>query len=530
MARARLRPALLVTLALLLLLLCADVGSAQRYRRQQRRPQQRGGSDKPDHYAVLGLKRNADEKEIKSAYRKLAMQWHPDKNPDDRDKAEAKFKDIGVAYEVLSDPEKRAAYDNGGHEGVNQHEQGGQAGGPGGRGNFRQGGDPFRMFEEMFGGGGGMGGGRQQFQFNMGGGGMGGGSFGGGRQRQPPPQGPLYDRNSPVKRLRASKFPDDKARNIWMVEFYSPQCGHCRRMAPEFEALPAKFKGVVSVGAVDCQDEYELCRKHNIRSYPTIKLFAGKALRGVEFNGQERSAGAMSKWVLEQVTGSPQLLSQVGQLRRRAQLEDALVGSRRQLSLAFLFFTEKYDTSAAVVSLAHATRSYAPLGEVRGSNQALMHEFGLSADDQPAFLAVCVAPEGASLPAGELPILAVERYEGGEPTYENFIKFADRFKKGARCKELARTHKYVPPKENYRTPPPPGPPPFPAMNDRPVLEDPSIHDYSKMRLKELRKLVEAFRQRCDGCNEKEQWVAKAIEIARKDVAERAAAAADASTQ
>lgn len=67
---------------------------------------------------MLGVKRNANDKDIKAAYRKLAMEWHPDKNPDDRETAEAKFKDIGVAYEVLSDPDKRAAYDQAGHEGA----------------------------------------------------------------------------------------------------------------------------------------------------------------------------------------------------------------------------------------------------------------------------------------------------------------------------------------------------------------------------------------------------------------------------
>ena len=67
-------------------------------------------STKRDYYEVLGVGKSADEKEIKKAYRKLAMQYHPDRNPDNKE-AEEKFKEINEAYEVLSDENKRRTYD-----------------------------------------------------------------------------------------------------------------------------------------------------------------------------------------------------------------------------------------------------------------------------------------------------------------------------------------------------------------------------------------------------------------------------------
>lgn len=69
---------------------------------------------KADYYETLGVSRDVDEKGLKSAFRKLAMKYHPDKNPGDQ-KAEAHFKELGEAYEVLKDPQKRSAYDRFGH-------------------------------------------------------------------------------------------------------------------------------------------------------------------------------------------------------------------------------------------------------------------------------------------------------------------------------------------------------------------------------------------------------------------------------
>lgn len=129
-----------------------------------------------DYYQILGVPKGADEAELKKAYRKLAMKWHPDKNPDNRAAAEAKFKDISEAYEVLSDPEKRQVFDQYGEEGL---KAGGGPGGPGGPGgahfNFRSAED---IFAEFFGGG--MGGDpiAGLFGGGMRGGGM-GGPFGG---------------------------------------------------------------------------------------------------------------------------------------------------------------------------------------------------------------------------------------------------------------------------------------------------------------------------------------------------------------
>ncbi|HHL43672.1 MAG TPA: molecular chaperone DnaJ [Hellea balneolensis] len=111
---------------------------------------------KRDYYEILGCVKTADGKTLKTAYRKLAMQYHPDRNPDDPD-AEAKFKEINEAYSILSDENKRAQYDQMGHSAF------GQGGGAGG-GGFHDFGDIFSQifgqqggggFADMFGGGGG---------------------------------------------------------------------------------------------------------------------------------------------------------------------------------------------------------------------------------------------------------------------------------------------------------------------------------------------------------------------------------------
>lgn len=101
---------------------------------------------KRDYYEVLGLSKGAAESEIKKAYRKLALKYHPDKNPDDKE-AEKKFKEAAEAYEVLSNAEKRAKYDRFGHAGM-----GGAAGG-GGFGGGMSMDDIFSQFGDIFGGG-----------------------------------------------------------------------------------------------------------------------------------------------------------------------------------------------------------------------------------------------------------------------------------------------------------------------------------------------------------------------------------------
>ncbi|ELX8379188.1 molecular chaperone DnaJ [Providencia vermicola] len=106
---------------------------------------------KRDFYEVLGLEKNASDKDIKRAYKRLAMKYHPDRNQDKKDEAEVKFKEIKEAYEVLSDEQKRAAYDQYGHAAFEQGGFGGGGGGFGGGADFS---DIFGdVFGDIFGGG-----------------------------------------------------------------------------------------------------------------------------------------------------------------------------------------------------------------------------------------------------------------------------------------------------------------------------------------------------------------------------------------
>ena len=111
---------------------------------------------KRDYYEVLGVQKNATADELKKAYRKLAKQNHPDLNPGDKE-AEARFKEINEAYEVLSDKDKRAKYDQFGFAGVDPNFGAGGAGGAGGFGGFDMG-DIGDLFGSFFGGGFGGGG------------------------------------------------------------------------------------------------------------------------------------------------------------------------------------------------------------------------------------------------------------------------------------------------------------------------------------------------------------------------------------
>ena len=145
-------------------------------------------ADKRDYYEVLGVPREADAGAIKKAYRKLAMQHHPDRNQGDAG-AETKFKEAAEAYDVLGDTEKRAQYDRFGH----------QAFGPGGQyagGSFTNMEDIFSAFGDIFGGGGGGG----MFDNLFGGG-------GGGRRRGGPGRGRDLNPNEPWPSRSCSTTP-----------------------------------------------------------------------------------------------------------------------------------------------------------------------------------------------------------------------------------------------------------------------------------------------------------------------------------
>ena len=245
-----------------------------------------------DYYKLLGVKRNASKQEIKRAFKKLSLKYHPDKNKDNPKKAKEMFIKIANAYEVLSNDEKRKIYDQYGEEGVKANEQGGNPGGA----RFENM-DLQDIFSQFFGGGSGG----AKFTFNMGGGGHGGkrqssgfggfGGFGGfedifsgfnfgGQQQHQQGRGrngmknKNYFKNTKITNLKMQNLSSLLSRkNIWFVYFYKQGDQNYEQYVKTMIEFGDKAQGLFNGGAVNCIEDEEICDEFDVSHTPSIVFF-----------------------------------------------------------------------------------------------------------------------------------------------------------------------------------------------------------------------------------------------------------------
>lgn len=395
-------------LVLIVTLLYGSTDAAARSRTAHGKPKKEQPIEKEDdYYKILGVPKTAKPKEIKSAYRKLALKYHPDKVPDEQKEASEKiFVKVSEAYAVLSDDEKRNVYDKYGKQGLEALERGvnpeeagfGGFGGPGAGGfgggggggthTFHFGGnagfDPFSMFEDMFGPGGGGFHFQQQGSRGFPGGGFPGGGFqrgpGGFGGRQQPVEDLFPKEDAKVTKLGSPKFPDRTSKFLWMVIFYRNGSKPCADAKPQLELLSDKMKGTYKVGAMDCfknDKEAQFCQKLGV-DLDDLPIFAfvidGKPTFFEEAN-RVPSAKSLHEFAMENMPKElVQNINNVPQLKERL-LDPA--SKKRDILGSVLLLTDKYETSALYFSLVYRYRSTFLFGESRAKNLNLAKEFGV---------------------------------------------------------------------------------------------------------------------------------------------------------
>lgn len=180
-----------------------------------------------DYYELLGVSKDADGREIRKAFKKLALKYHPDKNKEDQEIYEL-FVKISRAYEILKDEDSRRKYDLHGDEGLaNEFQSRGES-------QYRS-----WSYYENFG---------------------------------------IYDDDPEIITLSKADFERSVlgASDMWFINFYSPMCSHCHQLAPAWREMARELHGVLRIGAVNCEEEWMLCRQQGIQSYPSLMLYPNK--------------------------------------------------------------------------------------------------------------------------------------------------------------------------------------------------------------------------------------------------------------
>uniref|UniRef100_A0A8C4JUP5 DnaJ homolog subfamily C member 10 n=1 Tax=Dromaius novaehollandiae TaxID=8790 RepID=A0A8C4JUP5_DRONO len=174
-----------------------------------------------DYYSLLGVSKEASSREIRQAFKKLALKLHPDKNQNDPN-AHENFLKINRAYEVLKDEDLRKKYDKYGEKGLEDQQQGGRY-------------ESWNFYRYDFG---------------------------------------IYDDDPEIITLDRGEFDAAvSSGELWFVNFYSPRCSHCHELAPTWREFAKEMDGVIRIGAVNCGDNRMLCRIKGINSYPSLYVF-----------------------------------------------------------------------------------------------------------------------------------------------------------------------------------------------------------------------------------------------------------------
>jgi len=390
-------------------------------------------------YTVLGVTKKAKDKDIKSAYRKLALQYHPDKvkDGDDAEEAQEIFMKVNEAYSVLSDKEKKKIYDKYGKNGLDAFEKGqdpaasgfggfggggsssgggGFGGGNGfggggfqgfggsgfGGGSFggafgnnggrrsRGGFDPFSMFEDMFsggqaGGGFGGGGGRQKHQRQQ------------HQQRRPKQQEhpDLFPKGeSRVARLGKPKFPNENSNHMWLVMFYANNHKESRKVSKSFEELASQANLPYKVGAVDCKkpststssrggggEQFCAAKGITVGAAGGLPAFAlvvdGKLIHYDDYDYEHSSSPkAFHNFCMEHMPKKyVQNINNLPQIEERLLSRTKHKRSSSSMMPAVLLLTDKYETSSMFYNLAYYFRKDFVMGESRAKNLKLSQTF-----------------------------------------------------------------------------------------------------------------------------------------------------------
>lgn len=297
-----------------------------------------------DYYQILGVPRNADDAQIKKAFKKLSLKYHPDKNRDNEEHARQEFVKVATAYEALIDPEKRDIYNKYGEEGLKRKEGGADPSG-----------QP-RGFEDMFnffhGGHG------QRFHFQHGG-------------HHHPQEEPHEDfwAQSDVFQITMENLSAFYRRNeVWLILFYKSNDKESKRYKDIFREIAEKFYGIFKVAGINCHEDAEdaICEDFLVYDIPKVQVFpANSRVDPLNYEGNI-DFNSLAAFAVSQMESFVKLVTD-------ANYKDFLEEDSDKTKV--LLFTAKKTTPPLLKALSKEFKGRIVFGEIRQSNANLISKF-----------------------------------------------------------------------------------------------------------------------------------------------------------